>query len=46
MYVGQTVYGDNPKRRWQNGKSYKKCTYFNRAILKYGFENFTCEILE
>lgn len=25
--------------RWQNGKGYKYNSYFNRAILKYGWEN-------
>lgn len=45
MYVGQTVYGDKPSRRWQNGKSYKNCIYFNRAIQKYGWDNFEHKIV-
>lgn len=45
MYVGQTVYGDNPKRRWQNGTSYKHCTYLNRTIEKYGWDNFEHEVI-
>lgn len=45
MYVGQTIHGDNPNRRWQNGKSYKHCTYFNRAIEKYGWDNFEHEVI-
>lgn len=36
MYVGQTIYGDDPNKRWQNGYGYKNCPYFYRAIEKYG----------
>ena len=34
------------KRAKQNGKGYEKCTYFWRAIQKYGWENFESSILE
>ena len=37
-YVGQTC--QKPKDRWDNGHGYKTCTYFNNAILKYGWDNF------
>lgn len=44
-YVGIT--SQNPKQRWGvNGKKYKnKCPHFYNAILKYGWDNFTHEIL-
>lgn len=39
-YIGITVYGDDPNRRWQNGKGYVKQPYIYNAILKYGWDNF------
>ena len=45
MYVGQTIYGDNPKRRWCNGHGYEGSTYFYNAIQKYGWDNFEHEII-
>ena len=38
VYVGQTC--QNPAERWDNGNGYKTCTYFYRAINKYGWDNF------
>lgn len=44
MYIGIT--GQTAERRWRNqGKGYKKCVAFYRAIEKYGWDNFTHEIL-
>lgn len=45
MYVGQTIHGDNPKRRWDNGNGYLTNQYFSRAIKKYGWDNFEHEII-
>ena len=46
-YIGQTSSSANPNRRWRNGKGYLTSdTLFARAIKKYGWENFTHEILE
>ena len=42
-YVGQTC--QNPRERWDNGRGYKRCTYFYNAIQKYGWENFEHEII-
>ena len=44
-YIGIT--GQNPpERRWRNGGSgYSHSGYFRNAINKYGWENFTHEIL-
>ena len=44
-YVGQTVYGDNPKKRWGNGTGYQTQQLFWRAIQKYGWDNFEHEIV-
>lgn len=43
-YVGQTIQKLSDRAR--QGKGYKKCSVFYRAIQKYGFENFQVEILE
>lgn len=43
-YVGQTT-TSLFKRSGKRGKMYKGCKIFYQAILKYGFENFTAEIL-
>lgn len=43
IYVGIT--GQNPVERWQNGLGYRRNAYFYRAIQKYGWDNFTHEIL-
>lgn len=46
VYIGLTSY-DNPEKRWGvNGEKYKTCTYFYHAILKYGWNNFSHEVLE
>lgn len=45
MYVGQTVRGDDPNKRWLNGYGYKQCTLFWRAIEKYGWDNFEHKII-
>ena len=41
-YVGITK--QKPETRWNNGKGYST-QYFKRAIDKYGWEEFTHEIL-
>lgn len=45
MYVGQTIHGDRPHKRWDNGNGYKHCPYFWKAIQKYGWDNFDHEII-
>lgn len=42
-YVGVTR--QKPERRWNNGEGYKNSTYFYNAIKKYGWHNFSHEIL-
>ena len=42
-YVGITCQQLN--QRWRNGKGYKRCVGFYRAIQKYGWDNITHEIL-
>jgi len=44
VYVGITR--QNAERRWQSGKGYNTQKLFYRAIMKYGWESFTHEILE
>lgn len=43
VYIGITC--NNPLTRWANGKGYKNNDYFTKSIAKYGWENFTHEIL-
>ena len=44
-YIGQTTYSIYD-RAGIDGKRYKNCSIFYRAIQKYGLENFTIEILD
>jgi group I intron endonuclease len=43
VYIGITK--KKPEHRWNNGKGYKGNIYFYNAILKYGWDNFTHEVL-
>lgn len=43
VYIGIT--GGNPLARWRGGYGYYKNKHFYSAILKYGWENITHEIL-
>lgn len=43
VYIGVTK--QKPHLRWQNGLGYRTQEYFYKAILKYGWENFTHEIV-
>ena len=43
VYIGITQ--QQPENRWQGGLGYRRNAYFFRAILKYGWENFTHEIV-
>lgn len=43
VYIGIT--SKNVKKRWQNGTGYLPCKAFHRAILKYGWDNITHEVL-
>ena len=43
-YIGQTC--RSLEVRAYNGEGYKHSTFFYNAIKKYGFENFSCEILK
>lgn len=38
VYIGQTSMNTND--RWRNGMGYKGCILFERAINKYGWDNF------
>lgn len=44
IYIGITR--QSPKRRWRYGYGYPSNSYFSNAIKKYGWDNFTHEILE
>lgn len=43
VYIGIT--GDEPEKRWANGKKYKQNEHFTSAIHKYGWDGFTHEVL-
>ena len=43
-YIGMTK--QDPERRWQNGEGYNTQRLFYNAIKKYGWDNFSHEILE
>ena len=45
-YIGITKYGDDPNRRWRNGLGYDYNKKFFLDIIKFGWDNFTHEILE
>lgn len=45
-YIGITKYGDNPERRWRYGTGYNPEKGIGGAIQKYGWDNFTHEILK
>ena len=44
-YVGQTVNGNRPHKRWYNGNGYIRSPYFYKAIQKYGWDNFDHEVV-
>ena len=46
IYIGITKYGDNPNYRWKNGMGYQSNKKFFADIIKFGWDNFTHEILE
>lgn len=43
VYIGQTC--QKPERRWQNGKGYEGSPKFWPAIVEFGWDNFSHEIL-
>lgn len=44
VYIGITC--QIPEQRWRNGEGYKDSPHFYRAIKKYGWNNFTHEIIQ
>lgn len=46
IYIGQTIHGDNPVKRWgHNGVYYKTQPYFYNAIQKWGWDGFDHEVI-
>ena len=43
VYIGITC--QDPEKRWKHGSGYRQSTYFYNAILKYGWDNISHEIL-
>ena len=46
IYIGITKYGNHPKKRWKNGLGYEYNEKFFSDIIKYGWNNFSHEILD
>lgn len=46
VYIGITKEFQNPNKRWRNGYGYLYNEKFFNDIIKYGWDNFTHEILE
>lgn len=46
VYIGITKNGDDPNKRWRNGIGYEQNKKFFIDIVKFGWDNFTHEILE
>lgn len=46
IYIGITCHQDDPNIRWQHGKGYVDNNKFFNDILKFGWDNFSHEILE
>ena len=47
VYIGQTIYINDPQIRWgNNGNGYKKQLEFYKEIEQYGWDNFEHIILE
>ena len=44
-YIGITCHGENPNLRWRNGYGYKNNDIFFSDIIKYGWDNFSHEII-
>ena len=44
VYIGQTIYGNNPNKRWEGGIGYKGQRFYN-AIKYYGWDNIKHNIL-
>lgn len=44
-YIGQTINGKNPNKRWDNGNGYKSSSIFWKAIQKYGWDNFEHDVV-
>jgi group I intron endonuclease len=44
VYIGQTC--QTPERRWREGEGYEGCPKFYNAIKKYGWINFSHDIIE
>ena len=45
MYIGKTIYGDNPNKRWKRGNGYRTQKFFYRAINKYTWDGFNHEVI-
>lgn len=45
-YIGITCHGENPNLRWRNGYGYKDNDIFFSDIIKYGWDNFSHEIIQ
>ena len=45
VYIGKTINGSNPNKRWKDGAGYRTQKYFYRAIIKYTWDGFNHEVV-
>ena len=45
VYIGMTINGDDPNKRWHNGYGYRTQKRFFRAINKYTWDGFFHEVI-
>ena len=45
VYIGKTIYGNKPNKRWRDGNGYITQSYFYKAIEKYTWDGFIHQVV-